>query len=233
MTAATTGPVLVTDFDGTLTQRDFYGLVRDRLLPANTPDFWDAYRRGDLTHFEALHAYFAAARPGEEALVALIDDMGLEPRLAEGVALLEQAGWTVVVVSNGCRWYIDRALARAGVSLEVHANPGRVIEGRLEMLRPEGTRFPSPQTGVSKEAVVRSFLDAGRTTGFAGDGPPDLEPALLVAAKRRFARGHLAAALTERGETYRPYERWLDVAQALVAGDAPAAPAGDAAGGQS
>ncbi len=218
MTATHHDPVLVTDFDGTLTQRDFYELVRERLLPPATPDHWAAYRRGELSHFDALQAFFAAARPDEQALAAIIDDMVLEPRLAEALALLEAAGWTVVVVSNGCRWYIDQLLARAGVRLEVHANPGRVVDGRLVMQRPEGTRFPSPQTGISKAAVVQSFLAAGRATAFAGDGPPDLEPALLVAPERRFARGHLADALAARGETYRPYARWLDVAQALVAG---------------
>jgi 2,3-diketo-5-methylthio-1-phosphopentane phosphatase len=210
-------PVLVTDFDGTLTDRDFYQLVRDRLLPQGTPDFWAAYRRGEISHFEALRAYFEAAIPGEEELKRLVEDMGLEPELGYGVRLLEGAGWRVVVVSNGCRWYIDRLLAGAGVELEVHANPGRVVEGRLVMEWPEDTAFPSAQTGISKAAVVRSFLLGGRTVAFAGDGPPDLEPALLVPPQRRFARSHLAEALNEVGEAYRPFSRWLDIARSLAA----------------
>lgn len=209
-------PVLVTDFDGTLTEHDFYRLVRDRLLPADVPDFWDAYRRGDLTHFEALQSFFAAARPGEDALRELIDDMGLEPRLATGLARLEQAGWTVIVVSNGCRWYIDQLLARAGVDLEVHANPGVIHEGRLEMQWPEGTLYPSPETGISKAAVVRSYVAAGHPVAFAGDGQPDIEPALLVPPDRRFARSHLAQVLAERGERFRPFGRWLDIVEILV-----------------
>jgi len=210
-------PVLVTDFDGTLTDRDFYQLVRERLLPEGTPDFWAAYRRGDISHFEALRAYFEAAIPGEEELMRLVEDMGLEPELGYGVRLLERAGWRVVVVSNGCRWYIHRLLAGAGVELEVHANPGRVVEGRLVMEWPEDTAFPSAQTGISKAAVVRSFLLGGRTVAFAGDGPPDLEPALLVPPQRRFARSHLAEALNGVGEEYRPFSRWLDIARSLAA----------------
>jgi 2-hydroxy-3-keto-5-methylthiopentenyl-1-phosphate phosphatase len=217
MTASEERPVLVTDFDGTLTDRDFYQLVRERLLPAGTPDFWAAYRRGDISHFEALGAYFEAALPGEERLARLVEDMGLEPELRYGVELLDRAGWRVVVVSNGCRWYIDRLLARAGVELEVHANPGRVVEGRLMMEWPEGTAFPSAQTGISKAAVVRSFLVGGRAVAFAGDGPPDLEPALLVPPQRRFARSHLAEALTESGEAYRSFSRWLEIARTLAA----------------
>lgn len=208
--------VLVTDFDGTLTRHDFYQLVRDRLVPADTPDHWEAYRRGAMTHFAALQAYFDAARPDPEALIAILDGMNLEPRLTEGLALLEQAGWSVVVVSNGCRWYIDRLLARAGVSLTVHANPGTVVDGRLQMQWPTDTPFPSPQTGISKAAVVQSLLAEGREVAFAGDGPPDVEPALLVPPSRRFARAHLAAALDARVEPYRPFTRWLDIAAALA-----------------
>jgi 2-hydroxy-3-keto-5-methylthiopentenyl-1-phosphate phosphatase len=210
-------PVLVTDFDGTLTERDFYQLVRERLLPESTPDFWAAYRRGDISHFEALRAYFEAAIPGEEELMRLVEDMGLEPELGRALQFLERAGWRVVVVSNGCRWYIHRLLAGAGVELEVHANPGRVVDGRLVMEWPEDTAFPSAQTGISKAGVVRSFLLGGRTVAFAGDGPPDLEPALLVPPRLRFARSHLAEALTGRGEAYRPFSRWLDIARTLAA----------------
>jgi 2-hydroxy-3-keto-5-methylthiopentenyl-1-phosphate phosphatase len=99
----------------------------------------------------------------------------------------------------------------------VHANPGRVVEGRLVMEWPEGTVFPSAQTGISKAAVVRSFRLGGRTVAFAGDGPPDLEPALLVPPQRRFARSHLAEALNKVGEAYRPFSRWLDIARTLAA----------------
>ena len=35
-----TRKVLVSDFDGTMTRRDFYQLVAERLLPPGTPDYW-------------------------------------------------------------------------------------------------------------------------------------------------------------------------------------------------
>lgn len=35
-------PVLVSDFDGTMTRHDFYELAIERHLPASTPDYWAA-----------------------------------------------------------------------------------------------------------------------------------------------------------------------------------------------
>ena len=80
-----THKVLVSDFDGTMTRRDFYQLVAERLLPPGTPDYWREYRAGRLTHFDALNAYFAAAVPGEAALRRTARDMGLDPHLRDGV----------------------------------------------------------------------------------------------------------------------------------------------------
>ena len=58
--------VLVSDFDGTMTQYDFYKLAIEFLLPADTPDYWVEYRAGTITHFEALRRYFAAIRATDE-----------------------------------------------------------------------------------------------------------------------------------------------------------------------
>jgi 2-hydroxy-3-keto-5-methylthiopentenyl-1-phosphate phosphatase len=51
---------------------------------------------------------------------------------------------------------------------------------------------------------------------FAGDGAPDVESALLVGPDLRFARGYLAEELSRRGEPYRTFGRWCEIAEALT-----------------
>lgn len=234
-----TDALLVTDFDGTLTDRDFYRLVVDRLVPADLPDHWAAYRAGRSTHFDALAAIFASIEATDErALLDVARDMGLQPDLASHVGRLQTAGWEVIVVSAGCGWYIERLLADAGltpgVDLEVHANPGVFVPGEgLRMRRPDDPRFRSHELGVDKAAVVRAALQRTPVVAFAGDGYPDLEAAGLVDPARRYARGDLAAALTAEGSPYRPFARWSAVVDELVGGGGfadtanPAAASGD------
>jgi 2-hydroxy-3-keto-5-methylthiopentenyl-1-phosphate phosphatase len=214
-----TRALLITDFDGTLTERDFYQLAVERLVPADLPDHWADYRAGKTTHFDALAAIFASIRAtDEQALLAVAHDMGLQPDLATQVGRLRAADWDVAVVSAGCGWYIDRLLAGAGVELVVHANPGGfVLGGGLRMRRPDDPRFRSHELGVDKAAVVRDALRKVPTVAFAGDGYPDLEAARLVAPARRYARGDLAAAAAEEGLTYRSFDRWSDVVDGLLA----------------
>jgi hypothetical protein len=106
-------------------------------------------------------------------------------------------------------------LKEAGVDLPVHANPGHLDGGRLIMDWPSTSPFQSPRTGIDKVAVVQAAQEGGRAVAFAGDGPPDLEPALLVPAPLRFARGYLAEALRTRGEGFYPFDRWSDIARKL------------------
>jgi 2-hydroxy-3-keto-5-methylthiopentenyl-1-phosphate phosphatase len=214
--ASSIDDVLVSDFDGTLTRHDFYRLVIDELLPADTPDYWSWYLAEKVTHFEALRLTFAAAPAGEAALAALADRMELEPDLARELVALGHAGWRVEVASAGCLWYIRRLLGQAGVSLEVHANPGRIEDDRLQLSLPVGSPYYSAETGIDKAAVVRHALETGRRVAFAGDGPPDLQPALLVPPELRFARGHLAAELTRLGKPFRAFDRWAEVARSLL-----------------
>lgn len=216
--------VLVSDFDGTMTNNDFYKLAAARLLPATALESWQAYREGRLTHFEALRQIFSQIRTPVAELEALIHEMGLDASLAGDIARLRKAGWQVVVTSAGCAWYIERLLTWAGLEigphgdLEVYANPGSYSEQTgLVMSRPENSLFRSQELGVNKAGVVAQYRKQGFQVAYAGDGWADLDAALLVGPDLRFAKADLAQALRERGEPFQFFETWTEVAAALVA----------------
>lgn len=209
--------VLVSDFDGTMTRHDFYKLAIESLLPENVPDYWAEYRAGAITHFEALRRYFAAIRVSEAEVLTVVKRMDLDAKLPEALSSLRQAGWNVVIASAGCDWYIRRLLLDAGIEIEIHANPGRFEAGKgLVMEMPKDSLFWSPMLGVDKAGIVQHFLSKGWTVAFAGDGFPDAEPARLVPADLRFARGDLADMLSRDQLPYHQFEKWTDIARQLL-----------------
>jgi 2-hydroxy-3-keto-5-methylthiopentenyl-1-phosphate phosphatase len=210
--------VLVTDFDGTITGEDFYQLIAQQYLPASAPDYWQLYARGQLTHFEAMQSFFSHAPEDAESLDRLLDRMDPDPQLGGAISRLRDCGWEVAIASAGSSWYIDRLLARAGVSgVAVHANPGTIEPGRGLLIRlPAESPFFSREVGIDKAAIVRDALTRAEVVAFAGDGPPDLAPALLVHSNLRFARGWLASELKRRSEGCHRYRRWSDIAETLV-----------------
>jgi len=200
-----------------MTQYDFYQLAIELLLPSDTPDYWAEYRTGTITHFEALRRYFAAIRCSNEEVLSVLTKMNLDNGLAIALERLRQDGWQVVVASAGCAWYIHRLLSEAGVSVEVHANPGRFEPGHgLLMEMPLESPFLSENLGVNKTGIVQRFIDSGATVAFAGDGFPDAEPARLVPENLRFARGDLARLLDSEGQRFQRFDVWSDIARVLV-----------------
>jgi len=212
--------VLVSDFDGTMTDRDFFRVALSRLPPrAAAP--WERYEQGLISHFEALALIFSRMRVSQQELDAMLLEMGFESGMARAVDRLKQAGWPLVIASAGCEYYIERIMFRASVEAEIHANPGTFVPGKgLIMKKQPGSPFYTAETGVDKTAIVISYLDRGCDTAFAGDGRPDLAPALLVSPERRFARGWLADELEKRSEPFVRFERWRDIAGYLCGGAA-------------
>ncbi len=209
--------VLVSDFDGTMTRHDFYRLAIECLIPPNTPDYWAEYRTGAISHFEALRRYFATIRLREDEVLAAVERMELDPNLRSAVESLHQAGWSVVIASAGCDWYIRRLLAAAEVEVEVHSNPGRFEPGKgLLMEMPTESAYWSPSLGVDKAEIVRRYLAEGKTVAFAGDGFPDAESARLVQDDLRFARGDLASVLQSENRPFHFYGTWSEIADTLV-----------------
>jgi len=209
--------ILVSDFDGTMTRHDFYLLAIEHLIPRDCPDYWLEYRQGRMTHFEALPAYFRTITASEAGVLAVVDQMELDPRLPRALADLQSAGWTVVVTSAGCDWYIKYLLAQAGVSLEVFANPGEFIAGQgLRMSLPSDARFRSPTIGVDKAGVVAHWLDQGCRVAFAGDGFPDADAARRVDDPLRFAKADLAEQLQQEQLSFHRFSVWSEIADHLL-----------------
>src|SRR5215467_6350408 len=121
--------IFVSDYDGTITERDFYLLLAERYVPAGTPDYFGQYRDGRITHFEAMKAYFAFVPTEEQQIEELLEASHADPDLRTSAALLQCKGWELLVVSAGSSWYIVRLFARAGLDVPVYSNPGRLEHG--------------------------------------------------------------------------------------------------------
>jgi len=216
----TRNKILVSDFDGTMTEHDFFRVALAHLPPGAAAP-WERYERGDARHFDALAEIFSGLRVDEGEFDAMLEEMRVESGMAEALDRLQLGGWSLAIASAGCAFYIERILHRLGIKVVIHANPGDFIPGRgLFMKPPLQSPFFAGDTGIDKGAVVRHYLEQGIDAAFAGDGRPDLEPALLLPPERRFARGWLAEELERRGEPFVRFTRWREIAGCLCGGAA-------------
>ena len=207
--------ILVSDFDGTLTKHDFFRLALSH-LPPQAAEPWARYESDLTSHFNALQEIFSGLRITDREFDDLLADMQIEPGLTNLWERLQTDGWSLVIASAGCAFYIERILRRIGVNPIIHANPGEFVpDSGLFMKRPMQSPFYRAETGIDKSAIVKQFLDSGCTTAFAGDGRPDLAPALLVAPEYRFAKGWLADELERRAAPFIRFEHWGEIVDRL------------------
>ena len=209
--------VFFSDFDGTITDVDFYELVLAKMAPALAEDAMPSFRRGELTLFDLLDRIFSSIRLTEHEVLALLPELQPDPDLARDFDRLADAGWELHVVSAGSSWYIERLFEQVGVQapVTIHANPGRFEKGRgLVMSLPDDARVARHDIGIDKAAVVRLYSDGAETIAFAGNSAPDL-PAARIATEC-FAREPLGGLLRAEGIPFRPFVRWHDVAELLL-----------------
>lgn len=210
--------ILVSDFDGTLTQVDFFQAVLTQIVQDDLA-IWNDYVAGRITHFEALAGYYRKIDWSEAQLLGLVHSLGFPQDFSGWVDRLAQGGFGVVIASAGCEWYIHKLVEKSGARerVTVHANHGAFIEGQgLIMELPRQSPFFEPNIGISKENVVAHWQRAGKKVAFSGDGPTDLKPALLVDPAMRFARGALASTLRQMKEPFIEFADWTEIPRRLL-----------------
>lgn len=207
--------ILVSDFDGTMTDRDFFRLALE-CLPQTAASFWEDYEQGKISHFQALATIFSGLRCPESKIISLLTEMGLSKGITADCRRLHREGWRLIIASAGCAWYIEKLLSPLGIEAEIHANPGHFSKQEgLIMQLPFSSPFFCRETGIDKTRLVQTTLGQG-LVAFAGDGRPDLGPALLVHPSLRFAKGRLAEELTNKGESFQPFRSWSEMIDKLL-----------------
>ena len=208
--------VLISDFDGTLAEVDFYYVARQYLIPPGTPDYFADYCQGGLSHFDCLAQTYARIHQPESEVARRVQEMRITPDLPELVRQLDVAGWDLVIASAGCRWYIDILLA--GVAIPVHANGGYFEPGRgLVMTRDLASAYYCDQVGIDKPAIVQAALKRGGRVAYVGDGYTDVPALKLVEPALRFAKADAARALKAQGEVFREFAEWAQVVATICA----------------
>jgi 2-hydroxy-3-keto-5-methylthiopentenyl-1-phosphate phosphatase len=202
---------LVLDFDGTITLTDTLEMIVGRFGDPRVRQDAEARMGDDLALADVLALAWSTVRASMREVATYLDaEVEFRPGLKHLVAVADQEGWPVRVVSSGAASLIGPLLAREGLGrLEIRANevePNAVDGWRLLPRR-------LSVCGACGEPCKRDLLPSGSVI-YAGDGYSDLCAAL--AAHRVFARRRLAEELDRNHVPYDPLADFHQVAESLV-----------------
>ena len=214
-------PIVFTDFDGTITQRDVTDEILSQLAHPSWRDVEQEWTRGLIGSRECLERQIALVDTSSEDLNALIDAVPIDPAFTTFHHFAHQRGIPLYVLSEGFDYVIARVLKRAGMEgplrngMQVFSSALRLEGRRLIPSFPHSSPPCKHGCGTCKAELLRRLGEGRHPIIFVGDGLSDrfaVDQADVVFAKRQ-----LLAYCQEHGKAYRPFDTFADVEQAVAA----------------
>jgi len=206
--------IFISDFDGTMTEKDFYWIIIEKYLPEEGIKLYRRWRNNEIMDVEFLGAVFRSINRDENQILEDILNIRLDPYIPNFISNIRQRGGDFVILSAGTSYYIERLLAYHGIKdVKIISNPGYYKNRGIHMTADKNSPFYSERYGIAKELAVEKYKEEYKRVFFAWDSGPDLKAALCAHAA--YARGSLADMLEKLGEPYYPFADFRDIEKHL------------------
>lgn len=200
--------LFISDFDGTMTSQDFFLQIMYRYQHDRV--FSNSLKSG----FELLSDVFSNANLSEGDLQKEIEYIPLDPHFFKTVDLVRDLGGDFLILSAGCKYYIERKLKSEGIfGIDIISNDGFYENGGIKLLRNVNDRFYSKKFGIDKEKVVRYFKDKYETIAYAGDSSVDFDACRIC--DYRFSKGNLDNILNIFSIDHYSFKNFFDITNIL------------------
>lgn len=181
---------LVSDFDGTISDSDFFYYIADKYFDDTILASWKKYLSGNMKHFDALSEMFSKLHIEQEELDDFIRTINLDETFFDLAKYCKKKHIPVTICSAGNDYYINKLMAKEikKYNIRLISNHGIYSqENGLQMLA--NREYYDENLGVSKVAIVEDFQSRGCFVVYCGDGLPDV--AAACKADKIFARDML------------------------------------------
>ncbi|MDR0952994.1 MAG: MtnX-like HAD-IB family phosphatase [Elusimicrobiota bacterium] len=203
----------VSDFDGTITKKDFFQMAADELLDKTAMAPWYDYKAGRITHVEALSKIFAQIHIPQAQMDAFIASIEVDTFFHKTMAFCSKVKMPVYICSAGTEYYINKRIAKEvkeyNITLLSNGGDYSPKSGLILTPPPPTSPFYNKDTGISKEALVAKLQKDGYYTVYAGDGPPDIKAAKIANAV--FARRTLLKMCQEANIKTLKFDSFKDI----------------------
>ncbi|HEY5583379.1 MAG TPA: MtnX-like HAD-IB family phosphatase [Ruminiclostridium sp.] len=208
----------VSDFDGTLTDRDFYHIVMDKYLKDWAWGYYYEWIKTKKINVEFLNKIFGAMDASEEEILEDILKLPLDPYAMSFIKKVESCGGDFFILSAGTSYYIKKLLGHFNIeNVTVISMEGVYKDRGIQILPDTKDEFFSDIWGVDKAKVILSLKQKYPKVYFAGDSEPDM--AAAKAADCAFARNNLQELLKLGNIPFVPFNQYNEVEEYMVQQD--------------
>ncbi|WP_226582627.1 MtnX-like HAD-IB family phosphatase [Halobacillus litoralis] len=203
----------VSDFDGTISKKDFYWVVIEKYYPEGK-ELFKTWKAGDIKDIDFLSHIFTHIEQPEEQIIEDIKNIPIDESAPIFLKKIQEKGAEVYILSAGTDYYIHHILNQYEINnVTVLSNNGYFENKNIHLnMNPEHRHY-SNRYGIDKAKVIQELKGKYETVHFAGDSEPDSHPA--VYADLTFAKDSLQDLLNERNIPYIPVDTFKDIQKYL------------------
>lgn len=205
----------VSDFDGTLTDRDFYHIVMDKYLKDWSWEYYDEWKKTKKINVDFLNKIFGAMDRNEEEILEDILELPLDPHAISFIKRIESCGGDFFILSAGTSYYIKKLLEHFNIKNVTVISMKGVYKNRgIQILPDPESEFYSEIWGVDKTKVILTLKTKYSEVYFAGDSEPDMGAA--KASDCAFARNDLQGLLRAENIPFVPFTKFNEVEKYML-----------------
>lgn len=202
--------IFVSDFDGTLTEKDFYKIIMDKYLKEKCRNLYKDWRNKKIRDIDYLGYVFENIGRNEKEILEDIMEISIDPYAKEFINNVKSSGGDFAVVSAGTSYYIERLFESKEIkNVTIYSNKSIFKDNGLHFQLDETSEFYSSIYGIDKEKVVKKLKEKYNLIFYAGDSEPDLKAALISDVV--FARGSLSELLRENDKKFIEFKNFQDI----------------------
>lgn len=207
--------VFVSDFDGTLTEKDFYQMIIDDYLGEAGQTLYNEWRQGLHDDKDFLYNIYSSINREEAEILEDILRIEWDESATQFIKQVRENGGEFIILSAGTNYYIDRLLKEKGLSdIKVYSNPGFYKDKGIHLQIDKNNPYYSEKYGIDKAKVIEDLKKQYTHVYYAGDSAPDVPPCQI--ADIAFAKGKLQELLNAEGINFVPVTSYKDIALILT-----------------
>lgn len=203
----------VTDFDGTISDDDFFNYIAKKYFDEQALAPWRQYLSGQKTHFDALNEMFSQLKIPVDEFNKFISQIAVDKYFLATIDLCFSKNIPIYICSAGCNYYIKLLIGdlieQYHITLVTNDSSYCPLKGLNMQKPPKNSPYYDEKIGISKASIVAKLHQKGYRVIYAGDGPPDVEAAKI--ADIVFAKKILLSKCQELGITTQKFENFHNI----------------------
>ncbi len=205
--------IFISDFDGTISNEDFYRLMIDKYVP-DGEEKYQLWREEKIKDIDFLGYVFNNIKQEQDIIDEEAKKIPVDKSLKEFVEFIARNNGEFIILSAGSKYYIDLVLKELGVDVKVYSNISEYKDKGLYYNIDKQHEFYSERYGIDKKKVVESLIKNYDLSFYAGDSMPDYAPSLLT--DMIFSKARLTEELNKNNVKNEPFKTFDDIKEYLV-----------------